>query len=157
MFEFGREEWTIILALWAVVATICAGWEQRQNNKLQARIIELEEARDRERQSDESRARVEVSHRKEPGSGHSWRHFLVLTNRGQAPARELAVTVDGEPMESSRHTPAAHNPVRVLGAGAEQAYSLYIAFQGVRLPLDVVATWRDDSGIVGIYQTQISV
>jgi hypothetical protein len=148
---------TIVIAFYAVLATIYAGWEQRQNNKLQARIVELEEARDRHRQLEESRARVEVSYRKEPGSGRSSKHFMVLTNRGQATAKDLAVTVNGESIESSQHTPTARNPVRVLGPGAEQAYLLYIVFMGPPSPLDIVATWRDDSGIEGSYQTQISV
>jgi hypothetical protein len=128
---------------------------QEQENRLGARIVELEEGRDRAQRLLESQARVEVSFQRRVMVTGKIGPFLVLTNSGRAEAADLRVTLNGDPIEQCEMTPTARDPIRLLGPGAEQAYLLMVTFGKRRGPLDVVIQWRDASGTDGHYRTQL--
>lgn len=146
--------WTLIFAFWAVVATVYAGWEQRQNNKLQARIVELEEARERDRVASQRRANVTAAYVLDTVHGNR-RHLLRIANAGPGTADSIVGTSDGVRLDINQHVYRAA-PLGRLGPGAWQDSVLVVTGNGPPPQFDVEVRWVDESG-PGLVRTQIAV
>jgi len=146
--------WTLVFAFYGVLATIYAGWEQRQNNKLQARILELEEARERDRLASQKRASVTAHYVLETVSGNR-RHLLRIANAGPGTAENIFATIDGVRLDVSHHVYRAA-PLGRLGPGVAQDSILVVTGTGPPPQFDVEVRWSDESG-PGIVQTQIAI
>jgi hypothetical protein len=84
-----------VLSLMVSVGAAILAWSvSNRQNRLQARMLELEEARERDRLAEGSRAELTAAMVR---SSHSGR--LFITNDGPAGARNIRVTLDGKPID----------------------------------------------------------
>lgn len=80
----------------------------------------------------------------------------MITNEGAAQARAVQVTVDGQPIvEHERMLVTPDEVERVLGPGGRVRYKTLITF-GAPPVFDVLVSWEDDSGELGLWHSQLS-
>ena len=93
--------WELLLSITAIIVTAIIGfftWVQnRKNNKLQGRIVELEEQREIERKRIENSANINASIDFEESTGYRFPKSVIIRNYGMAPAENLKVEVNGKP------------------------------------------------------------
>jgi hypothetical protein len=148
---------TVVLSAIAVLVSAWAAREARQTagdqNEMQRRLLALEQARERDRQSVATRAELRAAiHR----IGDS-RYVLVIANEGACAARAVSVRVDGQPVgEHQTFVVDSDSLVTKLGPGAEARYQMAVAM-GSPLVYDVQLLWEDDSRLPREWSSQLSL
>jgi hypothetical protein len=128
---------------------------QETENALQARIVELEEARERARIADAAKADLVAEHVSTVYDGRA-RRALRVTNRGRAPARAIMILVNNAPLAGNPFSPWTGECVKTLGPSTPVDYLLSdAALRGTSM-FSVVITWDDDSGSARRYETELS-
>lgn len=151
------------LANWLIplVALILAGlslWVsskgQKRQSELQARIVEIEQAREHERQRLAQRAilRAELIH--EP-YGRSGTDKLRIYNGGDSEAREIVVKLDGKPIREHPAVVDVGTGINQVGPRSSVQYLVAMTYTTYP-PWDLEITWTDDSGEPGLYRTTIT-
>jgi len=125
------------VSIWSVVATYRMA--QRQT-ELQERLLALETARDEAQARQTQRANVRAVIQK---AGRDWR--LIVTNEGQATARNVKIELDGGPLMAHTLVVRGHEEMTKLGPGASARY-LLAPTMGSPMMVDARVTWDDDSG-----------
>lgn len=120
---------------------------QREANEVQLRLVELEEQREAERKSRESKAMLVPSLRKTDKSNYR----LQIVNDGMAEARDVRVLLDGTP--SSKHCSAVGGETipPIVGPGSTVSCLLGIHMQCAP-PFNIEISWEDDSGDSGSFK-----
>jgi hypothetical protein len=142
-----------LIALYAVREARKASQEadklSKERNELIARIVVLEEGRDKERKSALSKARLEFSLIEKTSAKWS----LRITNMGNAVARNIEVTSGGEPIEKNkRNFLLGHEIPKVLSPGNDFGFGVGHPHQ----VSEVLVSWTDDSGEQGSRSYAIS-
>ena len=154
----------IISMIAVVISAIAIGvsiWTHNRNHKLQARIVALEEAREKDRLAEKNKANLTAKITKEElrrSSTHriSWQYHLVVENKGLGQARSIDLRLDG--MTVHEHH-CVVKPVEEKGfLGPSSSFRYLLAFSSnAPHPSRVDITWRDDSDDEGVYRSPLTV
>lgn len=142
-----------LVALFLAAGSLVIGWNgQRRQNELQARLLEIEQGRERERQRTARKAVLRAELVREPVN----RERLRIYNDGEAEAHDVKVRLDGMPILEHRCMPSGQTEVSRIGP---RSYAQYLAVltMGNMPPWDIAITWTDDSGEPGLYRTTLTL
>jgi len=123
-------------------------------NKIQMRIVRLEEQT--RQQADMDAKKASLVGTLERSSQFGSLCDLVVSNQGAAPARNLRIKLGGKPIDVRGS--AAQSPsdcADVIGPGA-QIRCLLQQSPSVRRPLPCELSWDDESGIPGTWKTTLT-
>jgi len=120
---------------------------------LQPRLLEIEEAREKDRVARQNKADLTARVRQDPQVRGLGYYKLSVTNSGPAEAREVSVLVNDMPYQE--HADGVGNPKKpdTLGPGSSHEYWLKAS---VGPPFDIVIGWEDDLGAPGRFKTSFS-
>lgn len=139
----------VIGALSFVVSCVAVWVAWRANRKalgIQARILEIEEQRERDKRLSASRASLRPELRKTASGSHR----LYLVNSGMAAARNVRVMLDGQPL--SEHPAAVQGNEMPTRVEPNSEVSCLLAFTfACSPPFDIEVRWEDDSGTDRLY------
>ncbi len=117
---------------------------------LQDRLAKIEQSREHAKLIQSLKAVLRASLERTDRGG--WR--LVVANTGQGTARNVTITLDGEPLLEHRAVPRGEKEAKLIGP--ESAISYHIALHSsCRPPFALAGTWDDDSGQRGHYETTL--
>jgi hypothetical protein len=143
------------IALISVAAAVFFGLRsqrlQRENTDLQKRLLEIEEAREKERQQVTRKAQLSA-HIEEYGRNS---HRLVIGNAGNAEARNISLVMDGKPFDEHQAAVSGEGKISRIGAHSSATRLLGITM-GCAPPFELEISWDDDSGEKGSYQTTLT-
>lgn len=148
---------SFVVSIFALGVSYCT---QGKANKLQQRIVEIEEQRDR----DMINATQKADLRAEIGEIEGCSARLFIKNDGASEARNIRVKMDGVPIEEH---PAGNKISDQVGPHAVISCDLIIgdtSISFIRMPTSVrkhppftiEITWEDNSGQNGLYRTTIT-
>lgn len=133
----------------AAVALLKSDRAQRDANAAQRRIVEIEEQRERDRQTESIQARLRAEIRE---VGHnSWR--LYLTNYGAGEAQNVRVEMDDKLL--AEHPAALESMPEFLGAESEISCLLRLC-SDCSPPFRIKITWDDASGNDRTYSSTLT-
>lgn len=143
---------SVISVIVAVIALIKSDGAQRQANASQKRIVEIEEGRESDRNSEAKQAILRP---------RIWRHGsgdyrLHIENQGKAEARNVNMLLADMPFLDHPAVPKGETLCTLIGPGTDVSYCLAIAF-GCAPPFDLVLTWDDDSKTGNSYRTTLTL
>jgi hypothetical protein len=127
-------------------------------NKIQARMVEIEEQRHQQAALDEKKAvLIARLDRAWHSSGRLVNHWeLVVSNRGAATARNLAIKLKDKPFEAIKSPCSPSRACEiVIGPGAEIKRPLPGDAE-FRPPFECELSWDDDSGIRGSWKSMLT-
>ncbi len=136
-----------LVSIWSIIAASRNGKEQ---NKLQKRLLNLEEARERDRQRASRSANLRAWIEREP------HYTLIIKNEGDSEARSVKTLIDGQPVLSHPLVPRGLKEMIQLGPGATISY-LLAPSMGTNPMISVSLAWQDDSGDPGQWSSQLSL
>lgn len=136
------------LALLISIAALVMG--QLRANKLQARIVELEEGRERERVLGRQQAVLRV--RLEP---YKNAYRFVIANDGAAEASNVRLYLDGKPQHEHGTAVQGDALPNQLGAGATMS-CLAAVSSDCPPPFEARVLWDDESGADREYRTVLT-
>jgi len=145
-----------IFSLLALVVSVVALIISRKNQK---RLVEIEEARERDRLRLMRKAHLTAEIVQElltRGQRTAYQHSLRVHNTGNAEARDIAILLDGKPLLEHPTILKGTNEIRQLGPRSHFRYRLVLSMQA-RPPSEVVITWSDNSGETGSYRTALTL
>ncbi len=135
--------WSVVLSCVAIGISLAAVWYAREQARHAGTMARLDVERTESARVMAARAQFFVSVIRPTAT----RSELQILNTGQAPARDLDVTIEGVPAAdcpfvwpSDRTIP----PVRLLAPSARIGLGL-MTFDGKPSALHVALTWHDDS------------
>ena len=134
------------VSAWAARRSVRIAGDQ---TTLQAQMLRLEQARERDRLATAARA---VLRAKLVTKGSL---VLLVTNESDVEARVVRITVDGEPVEQHglfRVPPS----LEVLGAGASVDLRM-LTYDGMPHSYRVGLSWEDGSGVPGEWTSDLTV
>ena len=155
----------IISIIATVISAIAIGasiWTHNRNHKLQVRIVALEEAREKDRLAEKSKANLTAKIIKEvlPRSGSikiDTNYYLQIENKGSSGARDIKVMLDENPMfEHSSMCLEKEKKFEEIGPASPVRFRLFTADQ-LKVPHEISITWEDDSGEPGKYGTTLTL
>ncbi len=153
----------IISIIAAVVSAIAIGvsiWTHNRNHKLQARIVALEEAREKDRLAEKQKANLAAQivsdSYKNIAGGQTPRHKLRIDNSGIVEAQNIKITLDDNPLLEHPAIPPNTEEVTKVGPSSFFQYLLALSTQTAP-PFELVITWEDDSGEPGKYSTTLTL
>ena len=144
----------VIAAIVSALAALASIRAARKSIAAQNRMLQIEEARERDRVLQFKKANLIASLIREPGS-RTIRDLLRIENTGDAEARDLNVILDGHPVLEHPAMPRGQDEVRQVGPRSHFQYLIAVSFQ-TKAPSDVRITWSDDSGEPGSYRTTLT-
>ncbi len=144
----------IISIIAAVISAIAIGvsiWTHNRNHKLQARIVALEEVREKDRLAEKNKANLTAQIlRDERG-----RLVLRIENKGFGEARAIRAWLDGQPIFDHPSIVKNQEEVFIVGPQSYFQYILGISSQTPR-PSGIAIAWADDSGEVSSYRNALT-
>jgi len=148
----------IISIIAAVISAFAIGvsiWTHNRNHKLQARIVALEEAREKDRLAEKQKANLTARIMREPGT-RNMRDLLVIENSGHGEARNIKIILANKPILEHPAVLQGTNEVTKVGPNSHIQYLLALCM-GNYPPFDIEITWEDDSGESGKYSTTLTL
>jgi hypothetical protein len=142
---------SILALVVSVMALRKSTQAQREANLAQKRIVEIEEAREKDRLVETKRAEIRAALRKTGSS--SYRIYII--NDGQAGARNIVAMMDGKPYREHRGAMREFDVPATLGPNSEASLPIGI-HSGCVPPFDLRITWDDDSGTGREYHTTLT-
>jgi len=143
--EFAAFVLSLVSLVIAIVA-ILTSW------KTQKRIVEIEEAREKDRLNDMLKADL-IARLVRDGTDRYNR--LIIDNRGPAEAREISIQVNDRPL--SEFPAFMSNQPEIRRVGPYSSFHYLMAFSAGLDPRvyspEITINWTDDSGGPGTYQT----
>lgn len=152
----------IISIIAAVISAIAIGvsiWTHNRNHKLQARIVALEEAREKDRLAEKQKANLTARISRElltRGARSTTQHFLYIENSGNSEARNIKVNLDGKSLLEHPTIMNDTEEIRQVGPNSNFRYLLVLSMRG-RSPSSIEISWEDDSGEPGEYSTTLTL
>jgi len=154
----------IISIIAAVISAIAIGvsiWTHNRNHKLQARIVALEEAKEKDRLTEKKKACLTAKITKEEGQNSGLittyrRYYLHIENKGLSEARNVKIVLDDKPVMEHPGIRKTQSEVKQIGPESPFRYEFEEGFMR-NLPLKVEITWEDDSGEHGQYSTTLTL
>jgi len=154
----------IISIIAAVISAIAIGvsiWTHNRNHKLQARIVALEEVREKDRLAEKNKANLTAKITKEElrrSSTHkiSWQYHLVVENKGVCGACNIKINLDGKPLLEHPTILKNIKEITQVGPNSNFRYLLGLSMQA-RPPSAIEIIWEDDSGEPGKYGTTLTL
>jgi hypothetical protein len=134
----------------SVGAAILAWSVSNRQNRLQARMLELEEARERDRLAEGSRAQVSAMMRRSSGSGR-----LYIDNSGPAAARNIRVTLDDKPIDKHPYIHEGQELIAVLGPGAHSEF-IVKTHDAMPTAFHCQIAWDNPNGDRGFWESELS-
>lgn len=134
----------------AVIALIVGMLANRKANVTQLRLVEIEERREKDRQTQKNSAQLCAELRKMEKN-----YRLVLINQGNAEARNVRVMMDGIPLMKHKATFSNKRLPDMVGAKSEVSCILAISMESAP-PFKIEVKWEDDSGNDREYRTTLT-
>ena len=140
---------------------------QEKQIKMQKRITQIEESRERDRviQSRKANLRAELQKRRLTADyidkfhirPHDRRYDYCLTiiNDGPKTARNVKAMLDGKPIMDHPAIASSQQEIGTIGPGLEISYIAAIT-NDCSPPFKFKVTWEDDSGEPGEYETTLT-
>ena len=142
----------IVLAFGSLVVAIIA---LCKTGRLQARVVEIEEQRESDRQVEKQKA--SLRHKTRRGGRREFTldgkhyatdlYFVDIVNKGAAKARNFSVLFDGKAKHRAVRVVPPDNPIDPDGRAEFQ-----LAPPDIALPKRITITWEDDSGEPGRHE-----
>jgi hypothetical protein len=143
---------TSLLSVTAIVVSIVAFMK---SHRTQRRLVEIEEARERDRLAERQKATLVARfHREPPTMGR--RDLLEIENTGLAAAREVTVLLEGKPILNHPVVVSPRKEITKIGPKSQIQYVLNLPSGGSR-SYDVHVAWKDDSGEQREYDTTLTL
>jgi hypothetical protein len=140
-----------ILALMVSIGAALLAWSvSHRQGRLQARMLELEEARERDRLAEGTRAAVTLRMDRERTTGR-----LCVLNNGPAAARNIRVTLDGKPIHQNALIHEGQEVIDVLGPEAHAEF-VVVTWDGMPISFRGEVTWDNPGGNPGAWQSRLS-
>lgn len=135
---------SLIISAISVLVAILA-W--RKSSSVQLRLLEIEEAREQDREivGNQALLRARLNRRRRPTR-------LFIKNRGRAQARNVEVLVDHQSVVSHPAVKSNQTERRTIGQKAEVVYHLK---RKENRPKRIHITWVDDSGEPGLFESDL--
>lgn len=135
----------------AVLSLAAAVYFGIKNGRLQQRLVELEQEREKAKyvQSLQAVLRAEFRNARHVSSR------LVISNSGKGTARSVKVLLDGVPLLEHDVIPKGVEKVDIIGPESEISYAIAID-RACHPPFALEMTWDDDSGQQGKYSTTLT-
>lgn len=150
--------WSLVVSVVALGASIWAHFRatrlKAESNDLQARLVELEEDREADRRQKQQAADLTAYFEKRPGRNGP-RTMLVLRNNGDAPAEDVKVEFDGEPIDEHGSVHYDEATIPKIGSGAESPI-LVSVHSGHNPPFHVRLRWSDGTGEDNSFETTLT-
>lgn len=118
------------------------------SHKTERRMVEIEEARDREATRQAGKASVVA----EMGRYNRTSHELAIQNIGAGTARNLRLELNGEP--ASRCIQGAQDTIDRLRPNEAVKFRFALTFSSP-IPQTIKIQWEDDSGEEGLYESSL--
>ena len=131
----------------AIIALRKSLGAQKEANKVQLRLVEIEEQREVERISQAKRAILRPSLRKTDKASYR----LCIVNEGMAEARDVRVQLDGQPLDTHCTAVGRDTIPAIIGPNSMVSCLLAIHMQCAP-PFDIEISWEDDSGDLGSFK-----
>ena len=152
-----------VLALLVSAASAIATWRTNsRQSQHQERLVNLETAREQDRQrlarSAEVRASIDrgEQHLRERMIARSPQYWLVIRNDGMALARNVRILLDGKPILEHPLVPDGEEEITTVGAGTKHRYILAVSMQSAII-VDVLIQWDDDSGEPRRWESKLKI
>ena len=123
----------------------------KENADLQRRLLEIEESREHERKKATSKAQLQagiVNY-----GQHNYR--LVIENTGDCESRNVELKMDGKPFDEHQAAVKGDGKINHIGPHSHATKLLGLTLKCAP-PFDFEASWEDDSGEAGHYQTTLT-
>ena len=152
---------SIIAAVISVIAIVVSIWTHSRSHKLQARIVALEEAREKDRLAEKNKANLTAKITKElirrsSTSRPYYQHYLVVENGGLCGARNIKIILAGKPILEHPAVLQSTDEITQVGPNSHIQYLLALS-AGNFPPFNIEITWEDDSGEPGKYHTTLTI
>lgn len=145
-----------IASLLSIIAIIVSIFAFRKSHKTHNRLVDIEEAREKDRLVEKQKANLIARIDHEPGS-HGMKDLLVIENTGVGGAKNVEVMLDGTPMfEHPSMCLQKDSKFGEVGPTSAARFLLFTADQ-LRPPNRITITWEDDSGEPGKYSTTLTL
>jgi hypothetical protein len=139
------------LALLVSIGAALLAWGvSNRQNKMQARLLELEEARERDRLAEGSRADVTARMVRSSQSGR-----LYVFNVGPTPARNIRVILDGKPISQHPYIHQGQELIGVLGPGAQKEF-IVVTWDGMPTHFHCQVSWENLHGEPGAWESELT-
>ena len=144
----------------AVGAVVLGVLDNVRGHKREKRILALEEAKYREMELAKKRAILRAFLDRDvvsEGRERTRRTRLQIVNDGLCEARNVTVLVDDEPLSKQKIIwPRPKTEIRTIGPKSRFHYVISPTLQ-LCGPWKITATWEDDSGEPGKYETMLTL
>ena len=123
----------------------------KENADFQRRLLEIEQTKEHERKKVASKAQLQAAI-----VDYGQRNYrLVIENTGDCEARHIKLQMDGKPFDD--HCAAVNGDGKVDRIGPRSYATRLLALtMKCAPPFQFEASWEDDSGDVGHYQTTLT-
>ena len=152
---------SIIAAVISAIAIVVSIWTHNRNHKLQARIVALEEAREKDRLAEKNKANLtaEITTKESPRSGSiriDRKCYLKIENKGLSEARKIELVLDDKAV--MEHPAILKTQSEIKQVGPESSFRYELAVTGSpNVPSHAEMTWEDDSAEPGEYSTTLTL
>ncbi len=135
----------------AVWATMKGAKAQKASSRVQRKLVEIEQARDKERTVEKSKAKLAANPVKRMNRRGIPVYQMEIVNQGLAAAKKVVVKIE----EGHRWAARANREIPEIGAAS--SYMVPLDATKARVdPFKVELAWEDDSGESGRYKTTMS-
>jgi hypothetical protein len=135
-----------LVSLCIAIAAMLTSW------KTQKRIVEIEEAREKDRLKDLRKA--DLIARLVTNGGDR----LIIENKGSAEAREISIQLNGRPLLEFPAFVGNQPEIHKVGPNSSFHYlmAFYAGLDLINYTPEISINWTDDSGEPGAYQTTLT-
>jgi len=135
-----------LVSLFIAIAAMIISW------RTQKRIVEIEEARERDRLKDMRKADLIARFVKDVADR------LIIENKGPGEAREISIQLNGRPL--SEFPAFVGNQPEIHSVGPYSSFHYLMAFciglESMVYAPEITINWTDDSGEPGVYHTTLT-
>jgi hypothetical protein len=135
-----------LVSILIAIAAMFTSW------KTQKRIVEIEEAREKDRLRDMRKADLMAR------LVRNGRDRLIIENKGPAEAREISIMLNGRPLSEFPVFVGSQQEIHKVGPYSSFHYlmAFCIGLDPMVYTPEITINWTDDSGEPGAYQTTLT-
>lgn len=143
-----------LLSITAIIVSILAF---RKSLKTQNRLVDIEEAREKDRLAEKNKANLTAKITKEELRRSStsrihWQYHLVVENKGLSEARDIRIWLDGKQVSDHPAFVKDQEEIFIVGPQSQFKYHIVKPF-----PSGIAIAWSDDSGEVSSYRSSLTL